>query len=71
MVSFDEQGENGRVEIRSIQMKLHEQKGGGCMKLNRKLIAGAASIATLVIPAIASAAVTIENVGGSLKPRLG
>ncbi len=47
-------------------MKLHEQKGGGCMKLNRKLIAGAASIATLVIPAIASAAVTIENVGGSL-----
>ncbi len=36
------------------------------MKLNRKLIAGAASIATLVIPAVASAAVTIENVGGSL-----
>jgi cytochrome bd-type quinol oxidase subunit 2 len=36
------------------------------MKLNRKLIAGAASIATLVVPAIASAAVTIENVGGSL-----
>jgi len=36
------------------------------MKLNRKLIAGAASIATLVVPAIASAAVTIENIGGSL-----
>lgn len=36
------------------------------MKLNRKLLAGAITLGTLALPAIASAAVTIENVGGSL-----
>ena len=36
------------------------------MKFNRKLIAGATALGVLAIPAIASAAVTIEDVGGSL-----
>ncbi len=36
------------------------------MKLNRKLVAGATSLGALLLPAVASAAVTIENVGGSL-----
>jgi hypothetical protein len=36
------------------------------MKLNRKLFAGAISLGILALPAVASAAVTIENVGGSL-----
>jgi cytochrome bd-type quinol oxidase subunit 2 len=36
------------------------------MKLNRKLVAGATSLGVLLIPAIASAAVTIEDVGSSL-----
>jgi hypothetical protein len=36
------------------------------MQLNRKLVAGAVSLGLFALPFVASAAVTIENVGGSL-----
>jgi hypothetical protein len=36
------------------------------MKLSKKLIAGAASLGVLALPLMASAAVTIEDVGSSL-----